>query len=365
VEVAPVSAGEADNITVADPDEGDLGSTASALTQDYKKWETFDDEYNDIDELSDEDTLDCDLDALTGPSDEIARIHKHWKRETAGRRRAARSKHSKPLATAMKTVPTQSLQPAGPIVQRPCEYRPPSDKEAVPARAINREYAKWKTFDADAALLELDNEGKTEEGNAMRCEARKGSAVLSTEGYTKDREEYDIDEELEQQMGGLKKSLAQRAKDAAGFKAEGNRLLREGRARDACTSYERGLDMMELCQQATVIMSDSLADKNVRLIADLHRNLAAAQLAADDFEGALASSNAALRSIGDDRDDEKARYRRATALLRLGRVDEARPDIDSLVAARGEGDEAVRRLRTEVAKVSPVVAKVSDLEVAA
>merc|ERR1712046_550279 len=120
---------------------------------------------------------------------------------------------------------------------------------------------------------------------------------------TKDREEYELDQDIEKQMGGLKKVIAQRLKDASAAKAEGNSLLRDGRAREACTAYRHGLETMEICQQASVIMADTMADKNLRLIGDLHRNLAAAQLEVGDYEGARSSCDAALKISSENQSD--------------------------------------------------------------
>lgn len=241
------------------------------------------------------------------------------------------------------------------MTYRPCEYRPSSDPAAAPAEALSREYKKWNGFDADEALLELDNEGTTQEGTAMRCSAGKGSAMINAEGYTKEREEYDLDQDIEKQMGSLKQIIAQRLKDAANYKAEGNRLLRDGRLQDAGATYACGLEALELCQQASVLMSESMLSKQGQLAADLHRNLAAVQLKLANFEGARASCDRALEcsSAGAGRggaDDEKARYRRAVALLRLGRVEDAQADIEQLAVGRGEADAIVRRLRAETAK---------------
>merc|ERR1712224_899281 len=197
---------------------------------------------------------------------------------------------------------------------------------------------------ADAAILELDNEGTTEEGTAMRCTATKGSATINAEGYTKSREEHDLDEEIQQHMGGLKKVLAQNFRDASSLKAEGNELLRAGRAAEAAATYEKALDTMQLAGQASVIMSESLSDKQSCLIADLHRNLAAAQLRLSDFEGALKSCDEVLKSGK----DEKALYRRTVALLRLGRRDEAIQEVDRLTPS----DPSVKKLRAEIAQAA-------------
>jgi len=103
-----------------------------------------------------------------------------------------------------------------------------------------------------------------------------------------------------------------------------------------------------------------MADKNLRLVGDLHRNLAAAQLEVGDYEGVVTSCDAALKLSSTNKsehgnnsaggEDEKALYRRAMALLRLGRQQDARNDTKALAAARGESDSAVRKLRAEEAK---------------
>lgn len=315
------------------------GGTAEQLNQDYKKW----DDFGDYDDVSDDEDDGAggftDLDAMTGPKEEIQRIQAHWKRSERACRKAVCKRSPRP--------PSPSL-PKGKVIARPCEYKPQSHPELKPVEALNHTYNKWKEFDADGILLDMDNDGKTEEGNAVRCEARQGNATLTTEGYKQDREEYEIDQEIDQHMGGLKKMLGQRIKDGAGLKAEGNSLWRAGRVQDACEAYQRGIDEMELCSQATVIMSDSLGVKCKKLISDLHRNMAAAQLDAGDFNGAVANCNAALK-IQDrpSADDDKAYYRRALALMRLGRLDEAQVDIDKLSATLGEKDAAVKRLRAE------------------
>ncbi len=43
---------------------------------------------------------------------------------------------------------------------------------------------------------------ETQEGKTMRLSAGQGSAMLNCEGYTKDREEYDLDQDIERNMGG-------------------------------------------------------------------------------------------------------------------------------------------------------------------
>merc|ERR1711865_411091 len=103
---------------------------------------------------------------------------------------------------------------------------------------------------------------------------------------------------------------------------------------------------MELCQQASVLMAESLAVKNGRLQADLYRNLAAAQLETGDYEGAKVSCDEALKKAQErEEDDDKARYRRATALVKLGQFEAARKDADKLASMLGDEDDVVKKLR--------------------
>merc|ERR1712061_569882 len=99
-------------------------------------------------------------------------------------------------------------------------------------------------------------------------------------------------------------------------------------------------------------MADSLSDKNKTLVADLRRNLAAAQLEAGDFEGALTNCDALLKASA-GKEDDKARYRRTVALQRLGRIEEAQRELGRFAAVRGEHDTAVRRLRAELGAHGP------------
>jgi len=345
------------NVEAKDGDAA-TGSTAAALNKDYKKWDHFEEE-DEIDEVDSDDGFTDqtmhDLDALTGPKEEIAKIHAHWQRQGKQQKRSAHKHHERTQGTVGKRDPAPAAQPpeeTGPVVPRPCVYRPPDAPEAAPSKALNKEYKKWKEFDADEALLEFENEGTTKEGTAMRCSAGGGSACINTEGYTKDREEYELDEDIAKQMGGLKKIIAQRLQDAGGLKAEGNSYMRQKRLKDAVIAYKSGLTKMEICQQASVIMADSMSSKQTRLVGDLHRNLAAAQLELGDFEGARESCDRALECTsknGEEPDEEKARYRRATALLQLGRATEAQPDIKRLAACRGADDPVVKRLVAQAA----------------
>eukprot|EP00438_Fugacium_kawagutii_P027815 Skav220529 [mRNA] locus=scaffold6435:55230:57906:- [translate_table: standard] len=346
------SAQDLSNICLANA--GD--TTGHQLAAEYQKWEDFDEDMEGLDDDLDGgyggvDSNGLDLNALTGPAEEVKQIQAHWRREAvkmakSHRRDVRPGGQGKPQAKEVSSKvekckvalePTASTRPV--VQERPCVV--------APAAGRDDNYAKWKKFDADAALLELDNEDTTEdrpesimanlracsyrkfalptpptksdlsphfrtyahmsihilrqEGKTMRLSAGQGSAMLNCEGYTKDREEYDLDQDIERNMGGwalqgLKKIIAQNFKDASCLKAEGNELMRSGQVAVAIEKYREGLDTLYLAREASVLMSPSLAAKQSSLVADLYKNLAAAQLKSSDFEAALSSANEALKA---------------------------------------------------------------------
>lgn len=320
-------------------------STAGRLAEEYRRWEAFEGEEEEEEEFPTKESkkfrdlaTDLGLDAITGPEEEVERIKAHWKEQERGQGQKARPPRP------VREVPSL---PEGPVQHRPCEYRPSDDPEAAAAKAIARDYSKWKSFDADAALLELDNEGTTQEGTAVRCASSKGSAMVTTENYTKDREEYDLDQDIAQHVSSLKKVLAQRLKEAAEFKDEGNDLLKSGKASAAAEAYKNGLEALEMFQDASVIMSDSLSTKQARLVADLYRNMAAALLKVGDYEGAKVCCDEVLKEAGAS-GDSKALYRRALAQSKLGCLKEAQEDLQKLQALLGASDPAVAQLQQEL-----------------
>lgn len=318
-------------------------TTAHKLTAEYEKWQDFDE---DLAELDDDEGTDfhvdssgLDLNALTGPEEEVSQIRAHWRREARKMAKSSKSLGREPRQLQPSARMGSDVQP-GPVQERPSVCQSSSN-------AMKQSYDKWKSFDADEAILQLDNEDTTEEGKAMRLNADPGSAFLTTEGYTKDREEYDLDEDIQRNMGNLKQILAQNFKDASALKAEGNELLRAGQAGEASAKYAQGISTLQLASHASVLMTTSLAEKQSRLLADLRRNLAAAQIAVGDFAAALDSVDEILRA---DDNDGKARYRRAVALLRLRRFSEASEEVGRLESrAQTCDDAAVRRLREEIA----------------
>mmetsp|Transcript_62170 Transcript_62170/g.115371 ORF Transcript_62170/g.115371 Transcript_62170/m.115371 type:complete len:359 (-) Transcript_62170:68-1144(-) len=340
-------------------------SAADTLSQNYRKWESFEEDEFAVGS-DDEDCNDyySSLDAITGPQEEVANIRAHWKRETAKlkqqvRRTAEESKKSERDRQEAARA-QEEIQSAGVVQQRPCIYSVGRELQTSPAKSLQKDYSKWENFDANAALLELDNEGKTAEGSGVRCTARAESAVLAAEGYKKDKEEFELDEEIDQHMGSLKKSIAQRLKDASELKQAGNDKLRGGNATAAIGLYKDGIESLHLCHNASVLMSEAVSQKLATITADLLRNLAAAQLQTGDLEGCIESCTAVLRGAcidgkdGVEVDDDKALYRRAKALIGLRKFARAERDVDKLEMLRGHTDAVVRNLRAEVQSAKKV-----------
>ena len=236
-------------------------TTAHKLSAEYEKWQGFDDE---LEELDDDEGADfcmdssgLDLNALTGPEEEVNQIRAHWRREARKIAKCSRSYgRTQPSPAASSPCDERTLLvPQGSVQERPSVCQPKASS------AMEQSYAKWKSFDADAALLQLDNEDTAEEGKTMRLNADQGSAFLTTEGYTKDREEYDLDEDIQRNMGSLKQILAQNFKDASALKMEGNEMLRVGQAKEAIDKYAQGISTLQLAGHASVLMTSSLAEK--------------------------------------------------------------------------------------------------------
>ena len=238
-------------------------TTAHKLSAEYEKWQGFE---ADLEEVDDDEGTDffmdssgLDLNALTGPEEEVSQIRAHWRREARKMAQTSKSQcePKKELAGGPIRNVRENLQASmDPVLERPSVCGP-----ATSPNAMEQSYSKWKNFDADAALLQLDNEETTEEGKTMRLNADQGSAFLSTEGYTKEREEYDLDQDIQRNMGNLKQILAQNFKDASALKADGNEMLQAGQPKEAIARYTEGLATLQLASHASVLMTASLADK--------------------------------------------------------------------------------------------------------
>ncbi|XP_036399618.1 protein unc-45 homolog A-like [Megalops cyprinoides] len=97
-------------------------------------------------------------------------------------------------------------------------------------------------------------------------------------------------------------------KDAAALREEGNNLFKNGNIQGALCCYTKALKI-----------SDSQSDSAV-----LHRNRAACYLKLEDYSKA---EEDATKALDTDPGDVKARFRRAQAMQKLGRLDQAFLDV--------------------------------------
>jgi len=109
-------------------------------------------------------------------------------------------------AGAAEPARTEPARAAAP----PPRPRPLAPAEAAAAAARGRPadgYTSWDRFDQTAALMELENEGKTEDPTSFTLRAGGGAASMSAEGYKKDAEEVALDSELEEKRADLQVGL--------------------------------------------------------------------------------------------------------------------------------------------------------------
>ena len=154
-----------------------------------------------------------------------------------------------------------SSSPAVPSASRAAPPGPPPPKplsasDAAAAAAsmpkksgLSAKYADWDRFDQEAALVELENEGKPDEPNMELRSSGKGGAVgIQCTDYKKDKEEVALDEEIAVKREQLQATLNGRLESAADLKRRGNALLAKvpSDARGALALYLDGVDALEV-----------------------------------------------------------------------------------------------------------------------
>ncbi len=178
--------------------------------------------------------------------------------------------------------------------------------------ALHDTYASWDRFDAEEALLAVENQGLGDEPSGWELRAGAGSASVRATGYRKDREEIRLDDDLAQRRGELQASLNERLAAAAEAKAAANALLKVGRLAEALQGYEDALCGLELFQSAQPLLAPTLASAVFKLGVDLRNNASLAALRLGDATRAAELAKATLCVAPDD---EKAAYRLQKAEL--------------------------------------------------
>ena len=283
----------------------------------YSKWDQYVD--------SDDEHLGpggLDLDALKGSdAAEIAQIQKNWGNTT---------NTTTTTTTPTTTTPTPTSTPP---------TTTPLKQTAQSTKPQPSPFSEWDKYDAEKAILELENEDRhdPEEAPTM-MRAENGRVAVETVDYKKDAEEHRVDVEFEEKAKDLKQTVARKFRDAHVYKEEGNALMKRGKCAEAAVQYAKGTLLIEYCVEVLVLAAPSMQEKITSLATALHSNHAQATLAAGDYTSAANSAAEALRLTPSH---EKSLYRRASAFAHLGKVKEALEDLNALP----EGNTAAQKLK--------------------
>ena len=295
----------------------------SSLAERYAKWDQFE-------ELDDDNNKIHDLNAITGPPEEVAAIRKNWG-----------------LTSETKTVRnTTKATPQPEVVNKPLQLE---DNEA-PAEVIeggtkkqpNTYFDRWNNYDAEAECLSLDNDGKAEPDEAPQLlKASNGRIDVEAVNYKQDRDEWEIDQDFEKASSDLKIRMSRCFRGAFSMKEEGNTALKLGNIKTAGNKYTEGISLIQSCLNAITLMSSSMADKIKDLAANLHANYSLVQIKLQNYPSALSHADSALEQIPSH---EKALYRRGLAAYHTADYKTA---LDSLKRCSA-GNTAAEKLRKDV-----------------
>ena len=191
---------------------------------------------------------------------------------------------------------------------------------------LGDKYRQWDKFDEVGELMKMENEGKSADEPGFTLRATQGVASMQATEYVKDREEIELDEELKDRRQSLQEKINQSLVQAAELKDKGNAKLRlaqaegdkwrkRGLAEDALVQYQLGEDVLEMAENAAVLLSQTLRRTLNELLRDLRSNGAQAAIMHEDYTTAIDLASAVLGMEGYEK-HEKALYRRAFARLR-------------------------------------------------
>ena len=153
---------------------------------------------------------------------------------------------------------------------------------------------EWDRFDDVSALMGIENEGKSKDEPGFTMRASKGIAAMQCTDYVKDREEVELDQDLDERRTSLQQTINGRLVQAAELKQQGNALLKRGEAEGALVKYLEGESVLEVAENAKVILSARLSTTLDELLRDLRSNAAQAALNLEDWETAISVASAVL-----------------------------------------------------------------------
>mmetsp|Transcript_41502 Transcript_41502/g.90368 ORF Transcript_41502/g.90368 Transcript_41502/m.90368 type:complete len:681 (-) Transcript_41502:131-2173(-) len=220
---------QADNLRLAPPVVPRPSEVGTSCPQ--RRWDDIEDE--------------PELDALTGPPEEVARIRRNWSQADQARRSQGRR----------APAPPAPIPAAGPVQPRPDVVQPvTSHFEAA--------YKKWDKLDTTAMELELDNEDrKPAEDADMMLRSDGGAVSMTAVNYKQDREEYEMDEELQARTKDMQAVVRAKMTRAWQNKESGDALSKKGEQGEALRNFLLGAQELEYCITARCIMAPGLSDK--------------------------------------------------------------------------------------------------------
>jgi len=216
-----------------------------------------------------------ELDALTGPPEEVARIRRNWSQADQARRSERRHVPAPPI-------------PAGPVQPRPDVVQPA-------ASHFEAAYKKWDKLDTTAMELELDNEDrKPAEEADMMLRSDGGAVSMTAVNYKQDREEYEMDEELQARAKDMQAVVRAKMTRAWQNKESGDALSKKGQQSEALRNYLLGAQELEYCITARCIMAPGLSDKVRDVGVEVKLGAARAAAGTADWEVAKSMSEQVL-----------------------------------------------------------------------
>eukprot|EP01064_Diplonema_japonicum_P018113 TRINITY_DN26804_c0_g1_i1.p1 TRINITY_DN26804_c0_g1~~TRINITY_DN26804_c0_g1_i1.p1 ORF type:complete len:310 (+),score=78.60 TRINITY_DN26804_c0_g1_i1:47-931(+) len=250
------------------------------------------------------------LDALKGSEEEVRQIRKNWGYHDA--------------------------------VEEPVQEKKEKITTNTKPATTTRTFKEWDSFDADKELLNLENEDMhdPEEAPSM-VSGTKEVINVDCVNYKKDREEYDLDRELEDRGKDLKQRTAYRFNTSHTLKEDGNKALKKGNLKEAIKIYLSAQTCVASCISAIPVMSPSMGQKVKDLATTIASNLSQAFVSSNQYSEALAAAEEALSLTPSH---EKSLYRKAVCCRQLGRYKDA---LEALTALP-RGNSAGAKLRVEI-----------------
>ena len=127
---------------------------------------------------------------------------------------------------------------------------------------------------------------------------------------------------------------------AMSCKETGNKLLSSKQSAEALEKYQEGITRIQHLH--TFVMGPQMKVQLEQLRVDLNNNAAHVSLQLEQYQRAAEHATAVLE---ERKDNFKARYRRGNAWLEIGKLNEAKKDLDLALAASPRSAQVKKALR--------------------